>query len=83
MTDDTESQLLTEAEVVRRYRGALSAGTLRNWRSQGVGPAYLRIGRAILYSREDLERWEATRRKLNGHGKQTVSERETGSAAEE
>ena len=73
MTDyATESHLLTEAEVVRRYRGALSAGTLRNWRSRGVGPAYLRIGRAILYAREDLERWEATRRQSNSGAKQTT-----------
>ena len=31
-------------------------GTLENWRSQGIGPKYIRLGsRAIRYSRADLE----------------------------
>ena len=53
---------LTEDEVVARYRNALTAGTLRNWRSQGQGPAFTRIGKAVLYARTDLEAWEASQR---------------------
>lgn len=34
---------------------------LRAWRSQGRGPAYIRIGRSIRYRVEDLDDW------LNGH----------------
>lgn len=53
---------LTEEEVVARYRHALSAGTLRNWRSKGQGPAFVHVGRAVLYARRDLEAWEAQQR---------------------
>mgnify|MGYP002403594660 CR=1 FL=1 len=61
MHDGGENQpFLTEDDVVQRYRGSVSVGTLRNWRSKGLGPPYMRIGKAILYAREDLERWEAS-----------------------
>lgn len=39
----------------------VSEQTLRNWRSQGRGPAYWRLGR-IFYVRTDLDRWARTRR---------------------
>lgn len=61
-SEDGKVQFLTEEEVVARYRDTLSAGTLRNWRSKGLGPAFMRIGRTILYARADLEAWEAIRR---------------------
>lgn len=47
----------TPAEVVERYRGQISQGTLRNWRSMRIGPSYLKIGKAILYPVEELDRW--------------------------
>ena len=31
--------------------------TLRNWRHQGRGPAYLKIGRSVRYQLEDLKRF--------------------------
>jgi predicted DNA-binding transcriptional regulator AlpA len=37
-------------------------GTLLNWRVQGSGPSFLRIGRAVRYSEADLEEWTRTRR---------------------
>ncbi len=36
--------------------------SLRAWRRKGQGPPYLRIGRLIRYSIEDLEEWLAQRR---------------------
>jgi len=55
---DTGEDLLTEAEVAARYRGKVSGGTLRNWRAQGRGPPYLKVGRAVLYPRDQLLDWE-------------------------
>jgi hypothetical protein len=49
---------LTLNEVVERYRGQISEGTLRNWRSMRVGPSFLKVGKAILYPREELDRWD-------------------------
>ena len=31
--------------------------TLRNWRFQGRGPAYHKIGRRVVYLRSDLEKF--------------------------
>lgn len=40
---------LTLNEVIERYRGQISEGTLRNWRSMKVGPLFLKVGKAVLY----------------------------------
>jgi hypothetical protein len=45
-------------EVVERYRCQISEGTLRNWRSMRIGPSFIRIGKAILYPLEELDRWD-------------------------
>jgi predicted DNA-binding transcriptional regulator AlpA len=31
--------------------------TLAAWAYRGVGPAYVRVGRSVLYSRIEVERW--------------------------
>jgi hypothetical protein len=49
---------LTVKEVVERYRGRVSGGTLRNWRSMRIGPSFIKIGKAILYPLEELDRWD-------------------------
>ncbi|EAQ37238.1 hypothetical protein NB311A_02984 [Nitrobacter sp. Nb-311A] len=49
---------LTLEEVVERYRNQVSEGTLRNWRSKRIGPSFVKIGKAILYPIEELERWD-------------------------
>lgn len=49
---------LTLAEVFERYRGQISEGTLRNWRSMRIGPSFIKIGKAILYPVEELDRWD-------------------------
>lgn len=49
---------LTLEEVVERYRYKISDGTLRNWRSKRIGPSFIKVGKAILYPIEELERWD-------------------------
>ena len=49
---------LTPEEVVERYRGATTLGTLRNWRSMRVGPPYVKIGKAVLYPIDELDAWD-------------------------
>lgn len=36
--------------------------TLRYWRHLGIGPTGFRLGRRVLYRRDDLERWVSDRR---------------------
>jgi excisionase family DNA binding protein len=47
---------LTEAEAADRL--GFKAETLRKWRAQGKGPAYLKLGRSIRYRLADVEAWE-------------------------
>lgn len=49
---------LTQDEVAERYRGLVSVGTLANWRFKGVGPNYVKIGKAVLYAESDLDAWD-------------------------
>lgn len=53
-----EGKFLTPEEVAERYRGGVSIGTLRNWRSMKIGPAYLKVGKAVLYPVDELETWD-------------------------
>lgn len=40
---------------------ALSPRTLEKWRTRGTGPAYSRIGRRVVYRRDDLDAFVAAR----------------------
>ena len=57
----TPPKYLTDAEVTERYRGLISIGTLRNWRTQRIGPPYVKVGKAVLYSVGDLDAWDLIR----------------------
>lgn len=54
----TQGKFLTPEEVAERYRGGVSIGTLRNWRAMRIGPAYLKVGKAVLYPVNELEEWD-------------------------
>jgi DNA-binding transcriptional MerR regulator len=47
-------------------RIGVSAGTLENWRTQGVGPKFIKTatGRSgkVLYDPADIEAWKASKR---------------------
>ena len=40
-----------------------SPRTLENWRQQGKGPKYLKIGRSVVYLESDLEAWLQSQRR--------------------
>jgi excisionase family DNA binding protein len=50
-----ESKLLTEDEAAELV--GLSVRTLQAWRSRGVGPAYVHVGRKVRYRLSDINRW--------------------------
>jgi hypothetical protein len=52
------NKYLTPEEVSDRYRGEITVGTLRNWRAMRIGPAFVKVGRAVLYSVEELDAWD-------------------------
>ena len=47
--------LLTENELAREVRRTIP--TVRRWRVEGTGPVFVRIERAVRYSRVDLDNW--------------------------
>lgn len=48
---------LTTAEVAERYRTA--PGTVRYWRHIGYGPKGVKVGRRVLYTEAELQRFDA------------------------
>jgi hypothetical protein len=50
--------LLTEQELVARWRGKVSPTTLATWRSRRVGPGYIKVGRSVLYPQCYVEKYE-------------------------
>ena len=60
MTDPTAgpnhpAELLTIAEAAQLLRAPVA--TLRYWRHLGTGPHSFRLGRRVLYRRDDLRAW--------------------------
>lgn len=56
MTDNSrDASLLTLTEAATVLRTPVA--TLRYWRHLGIGPAGFRLGRRVLYRRQDLDRW--------------------------
>ncbi|MEI2718250.1 MAG: helix-turn-helix domain-containing protein [Candidatus Nanopelagicales bacterium] len=47
---------LDTTEAASAYIGA-AVGTLRYWRHRGLGPPSFKVGRRVLYRRDDLDKW--------------------------
>jgi hypothetical protein len=58
MTDGPDD--LTPAAVAALLR--IREGTLRNWRSSGYGPPYLKLGAGVVYRRADVLGWMEAQR---------------------
>ena len=53
---ETEVRHLTQRELANRWNK--SEATIERYRSDGVGPKYLKIGGAVRYRLEDIEQFE-------------------------
>lgn len=47
---------LTQNELAERWR--MSPRSLERWRTEGYGPAWLRLRGHVLYREDDVEAWE-------------------------
>ena len=61
-THFTQPKALTPEQTSKRL-GGVSVHTLANWRSQGTGPIYQKIGGRIMYLIEDIEAFEHSSRR--------------------
>ena len=52
---DHPAELLTIAEAAQLLRAPIA--TLRYWRHLGTGPHSFRLGRRVVYRRDDLHAW--------------------------
>lgn len=53
--EDSVERLLTPDEVSAVLR--VPVGTLHQWRSRGIGPSGIRIGRHLRYREDELAQW--------------------------
>lgn len=60
----TVEKPLTVDEAARMVR--TSADTMRYWRYAGKGPRSFKLGRRILYLRQDVDEWIAAERERQG-----------------
>jgi excisionase family DNA binding protein len=52
----SETRILTDIEVAERL--GVSRFTVRSWRLKGVGPRFLKMGRAVRYRSQDVDEYE-------------------------
>ena len=52
----SQNRILTDVEVAERL--GVSRFTVRSWRLRGVGPRFLKMGRAVRYRCQDVDEYE-------------------------
>ena len=65
MIPEHTEELMTEKEVAQFLK--VSVNTLRNYRSLGIGPLFVKLGRSVRYRMADVLAW------VNGKGGGTVA----------
>ena len=56
IASSSENRSLTDVEVAERL--GVSRFTVRSWRLKGVGPRFLKMGRAVRYRSQDVDEYE-------------------------
>jgi predicted DNA-binding transcriptional regulator AlpA len=59
----TQSPVL-RTEPAAEYSGSTKS-TFEKYRLTGEGPVYIKIGRVVVYYREDLDTWLASKRRMS------------------
>lgn len=60
-----ENKYLTPEQLSQRWGGSPTVETLRNWRSQGRGVKFIKIGKLIKYPLSEILKFEKSRKILN------------------
>jgi excisionase family DNA binding protein len=59
-TDELPEQLMSPSDLARYLQVPIE--TIRKWRSTGVAPAGMKVGRHLRFDRRDVETWLDARR---------------------
>lgn len=54
--NDSSAAVLMDTDETAKYLG-FSPRTLRDWRSLGEGPPYIKFGNRVRYDRRKVDRW--------------------------
>lgn len=57
----SDTTILTPEQLAQRYDGRISLKTFANWRSNGGGPAFTKVGSRVFYRLPDVLEWEQRR----------------------
>jgi hypothetical protein len=79
LTDPFFNALLEQNELARRWR--MSPRTLEQWRWQGRGPRFLKLGGRVVYPASEVEAFEAVNLHDNTVAPLTSEQRERASEA--
>lgn len=60
--DNLPNRLMTVYEL--SHATGIAAGTLGNWRTNGRGPKFLKIGKGVYYDPSDVRAWFGRFRKM-------------------
>lgn len=58
--NQTSQEFLTPTQLVERWGNAIGTGTLANWRAQGKGPKFTKLGVKVAYRVADVFEYEQT-----------------------
>lgn len=65
--------MITTKELAVRWK--MATGTLINWRSKGLGPKFIKIGRKVLYKETSIESFEKRTSAVNRNQKASKKNR--------
>lgn len=59
---ESVTEYITAETLIKRWGGAVTDGTLRNWRSERRGPPWARFEKRVVYPLAELIEWEKLNR---------------------
>ncbi len=63
MSHPDNAGLLTPEQLSERWQGRIKPNTLAQWRTEGKGPAFTKIGNKVFYRLDSVIEWEKKQEK--------------------
>lgn len=63
MSNTNDCELLTPDQLCERWQRRIKPNTLAQWRSEGKGPAFTKIGNKVFYRLDSIIKWEKEQEK--------------------